>query len=222
MDVASALQCRKSVRAFTQQTVSDDQITSILNVARCAPSGTNTQPWHVAVMTGKAKQRLENKMMAAAESGETSSIEYQYYPSEWREPYRSRRKACGLLMYSTLGITREDSERQQQQWFANYRAFDAPVMLLFFIDRHLTEGSYMDYGMFLQSIMLEAVSQGLATCPQAALAEYPHIVREELSYDETKLLICGMALGYEDSNAKVNSYRTEREEVNNFTSFFRE
>jgi len=123
-------------------------------------------------------------------------------------------------MYSTLGITREDTERQKQQWFANYRAFDAPVMLLFFIDNFLTEGSYMDYGMFLQSIMLAAVDEGLATCPQAALAEYPHIVREELGYDDSTILLCGMALGYEDTDATVNSYRTEREPVDQFTQFF--
>lgn len=220
MDVVDALVLRKSVRAFTDQKVSKEQVTQLLNVARYAPSGVNTQPWSVAVLMGKAKQRVEKRMIAAAESGEKASTDYQYYPGEWREPYGSRRRECGLLMYSTLGIKREDTERQKEQWFANYRAFDAPVMLLFFIDRFLTEGSYMDCGMFLQSVMLAAMGQGLATCPQASLAEYPHIIRDELGYDESSVLLCGIALGYEDKSAIVNSYRTSREEVDSFTRFF--
>jgi nitroreductase len=220
MTVADALRARKSVRAFTDAPVSKEQITQLLDVSRYAPSGVNTQPWQVAVVTGKAKQRLQQRILAAAEAGEKSSIAYQYYPKEWREPYRSRRKACGLLMYSTLGISREDTQRQKHQWFANYRTFDAPVMLLFFIDSDLAEGSFMDYGMLIQSIMLAAVDQGLATCPQAALAEYPHIVKEELAYDESITVLCGMALGYEDESAIVNSYRTQREEVESFTRYF--
>ena len=220
MNVAEALQARKSVRAFTNEAVTKDQITDILNVARCAPSGVNTQPWQVAVVTGDIKQTIEDNIVAAANAGEASSIGYRYYPGEWREPYRSRRKACGLQLYSTLNITREDKERQKQQWFANYRTFGAPVMLLFFIDAYLAEGSYMDYGMFLQSVMLAAVDQGLATCPQAALAEYPHIVKDALGYDDSVTLLCGMALGYEDKEAVVNSYRTPREEVDYFTQFF--
>jgi nitroreductase len=220
MNVAEALVARKSVRAFTDDMVSKEKITELLTLAGCAPSGVNTQPWRVAVITGEVKQRLQEKMVAAAEAGEKSSIAYQYYPVTWREPYKSRRKACGLLMYSTLQITREDTERQQQQWFANYRAFDAPVMLLFFIDKDLAEGSYIDYGMFLQSLMLAAVGQGLATCPQAALAEYPHIVKEVLGYDDSTTLLCGIALGYEDETALVNSYRTSREDVSTFTQFF--
>ncbi|MFT5116530.1 MAG: nitroreductase [Kiritimatiellia bacterium] len=220
MTVADALRARKSVRAFTDAPVSKEQITQLLDVSRYAPSGVNTQPWQVAVVTGEAKQRLQQRMLAAAAAGEKSSIAYQYYPGEWREPYRSRRKACGLLLYSTLEISREDKQRQQQQWFANYRAFDAPVMMLFFIDSHLAEGSFLDYGMFLQSIMLAAVDQGLGTCPQAALAEYPHIVRDELAYDDSLTLLCGIALGYEDETAVVNSYRTERQPVDDFTNFF--
>jgi nitroreductase len=112
MTVADALRARKSVRAFTDAPVSKEQITQLLDVSRYAPSGVNTQPWQVAVVTGKAKQRLQQRILAAAEAGEKSSIAYQYYPKEWREPYRSRRKACGLLMYSTLGISREDTQRQ--------------------------------------------------------------------------------------------------------------
>jgi len=220
MKVSDALIARKSVRAYTNKAVSTEDIEHILSVARCAPSGVNTQPWQVAVLSGETKQRVQNKMDAAARSGEASSQEYQYYPKEWYEPYKARRKACGLLMYSTLGIAREDTERQKEQWFANYRAFDAPVMLLFFIDKGLDKGSYLDYGMFMQSVMLAAVEKGLGCCPQAALAEYPQIVKQELGYDDSVTVLCGMALGYEDTTALVNSYRTEREPITSFSRFF--
>ncbi|MGH1485998.1 MAG: nitroreductase [Cellvibrionaceae bacterium] len=220
MDVSTALKQRKSVRAFTSQNVSDEQIQRILDVARCAPSGVNTQPWQVAVVRGQAKQDLQTRIEAAFTAGEPSAQEYNYYPSEWKEPFIGRRKECGLMLYSVLGIQKEDTERRKVQWAANYRAFDAPVMLLFFIDATLNEGSYLDYGMFLQSVMLAAVEQGLATCPQAALAEYPQIVREALGYDQSSTVLCGMALGYEDKGAAVNSYRTPREDVDRFTRFF--
>ena len=124
-------------------------------------------------------------------------------------------------MYKTLGITREDKERQLNQWAANYRSFDAPVMLLFFMDDVMQTGSYIDYGMFLQSMMLVAVDQGLATCPQASIADYPEIIKAELDYPQETVLLCGMALGYEDKDALVNSYRTSREDVNSFTRYFK-
>lgn len=159
-------------------------------------------------------------MEEAFRSGVESKMDYQYYPKVWNAPFKGRRKACGLLMYSTLEISREDKQRQMDQWAANYRAFDAPVVLFFFIDNSAEQGSYLDYGLFLQSVMLAAVDQGLATCPQAALAEFPQIVKTHLGQDENSQLVCGMALGYEDCDALINSYRTDREEYMGFTTFF--
>ncbi len=220
MNVSDALKQRKSVRAYMDKPVEDEKIHAILDAARYAPSGTNTQPWQVAVVTGESKLRLQEKIEAAFRSGDRGKADYDYYPNEWISPYKDRRKECGLLMYSTLGITREDTEQQQDQWAANYRCFDAPVMLLFFIDKIMERGSYMDYGMFLQSLMLMAEEQGLATCPQASLADFPHIIKPELGYDDDTVLLCGIALGYEDKNARVNSYRTSRLEVDEFTKFY--
>ena len=220
MDVKTALQQRKSTRAFLDKPVSMELVNTILEQAKTAPSGVNTQPWQVAVVTGESKKNLNEKMESTFRAGNKGTMDYAYYPSEWQEPYKARRKACGLLMYSTLDIKREDKEKQLNQWAANYRAFDAPVMLLFFIDKILEKGSYVDYGMFLQSVMLSAVEHGLATCPQAALGEYPDIARQELGYDDDKVLICGIALGYEDTSAIVNSYRTEREPLDHFVRYF--
>jgi len=220
MDVKQALVERKSTRAFLDKPVSVDIINKILNVARHAPSGANTQPWQVAVVMGSKKKELQQKIEQAHRSGIKPKMDYHYYPVDWEEPYQARRRACGFQLYAALRIRREDKQARIDQWAANYRAFDAPVMLLFFIDAVMEKGSYVDYGMFLQSIMLAAVEEGLATCPQAALGEYPQIVKQELGYSEDSVLICGMALGYEDTDAKVNSYRTPREELENFVRYF--
>lgn len=220
MDIRSAILARKSTRAFLPREVESEKILRILDTARHAPSGANTQPWQVAVVSGAKKKALQSEIEMAFRSGGKGEMDYHYYPEQWHSPYDRRRKECGLLMYATLGITREEKARRVEQWVANYRAFDAPVMLFFFIDPLLETGSFFDYGMFVQSIMLCAVAEGLATCPQAALAEYPGIVKRSLGYPEETTLICGMALGYEDESALVNSYRTEREEVAAFTRFF--
>lgn len=221
MNILETLQQRKSVRAFLNKDVEDDKINAILAAASHAPSGVNTQPWQVAVVTGATKLKLQAQLESSYREGEKGNADYSYYPEKWVEPYRSRRIACGLKMYSTLKIEREDKQRQLNQWAANYRAFDAPVMLLFFMDASMQTGSFLDYGMFLQSIMLVAVEQGLATCPQASVADYPEMIKTALDYPQDSILVCGMALGYEDKDALVNSYRTSREAVDTFTRYFK-
>lgn len=220
MNISDTIRNRKSTRAFLPQNVEEEKIFRILDTARFSPSGANTQPWQVAVVTGKAKVELQTAMEKAFTNGDVTQKDYHYYPEKWSAPYNSRRTLCGKQLYSALGIERQDRSGRVKQWAANYRAFDAPVMLFFFIDKSLATGSYIDYGMFLQSVMLAAAEEGLATCPQAALAEYPQIVRSALGYSDSALLLCGMALGYEDNSALVNSYRTPREEVQSFTRFF--
>jgi len=220
MNIFETLNKRKSVRAFLDQAVEKEKIIKILDAARHAPSGVNTQPWQVAVVMGESKKRLQSKIETAFREGNKGQADYSYYPTQWKEPYKSRRKECGLLMYKTLKIERSDTQRQTDQWAANYRAFDAPVMLLFLMDEGMQTGSYLDYGMFIQSVMLAAVELGLATCPQASIADYPKIVKSELGYDNDKVLLCGMAMGYEDTKSIINSYRTTRENVESFTEYF--
>ncbi len=221
MKIAEALKQRKSVRSYLDKPVEEEKIKAILDAARHAPSGVNTQPWQVAVVTGDTKKILQEKIESTFRGGDKGKADYPYYPTEWAEPFTSRRRQCGLLMYKTLEIKREDKQRQMDQWAANYRAFDAPVMLLFFMDGRMQTGSFLDYGMFLQSIMLEAVEQGLATCAQASIVDYPEIIKTTLAYPEDSICVAGMALGYEDTDALVNSYRTPREEVESFTRFFK-
>jgi nitroreductase len=172
------------------------------------------------VLKGKQKNHLQQQLENAYLNGEKTQTDYSYYPDRWVEPYKGRRKACGLQLYDSLNITVKDKDKRQQQWVANYHSFHAPVLMLFFMDKIMQAGSYMDYGMFLQSLMLAATEQGLASCAQAALCDYSPLIREFLGYDSDKTLVCGMALGYEDTAAKINNYRTPREPITSFTEFF--
>lgn len=220
MKVSDALYKRHATRAFIDREVDSDKIKRMLQHANRAPSGANTQPWRVAVVYGQTKLTLERKMVAEFLSGSRGKADYTYYPVEWTEPYKSRRFACGMQLYSAVGIKREDKQRRIDQWIENYRAFGAPVVLYFYMESHLEAGSYMDFGMFLQSVMLIALEEGLATCPQAALAEYPDIVKQELALAQNTVLLCGMALGYEDTDALINQYRTPRAELGEFVTFY--
>ncbi len=220
MSILELLQQRKSVRAFLDKEVEAQKINAILSAASHAPSGANIQPWQVAVVSGETKQELQTQIENSFRQGVRGKADYQYYPKKWLPPYKTRRIDCGKLMYKTLNINRSDKQGRLDQWAANYRAFGAPVLLLFFMDASMETGSYLDYGMFLQSIMLAALEQDLATCPQAAFSDYPVIIKEVLGYPQDSILLCGMALGYEDKDALVNSYRTPREDISTFTRYF--
>lgn len=218
--IEAAIKNRKSVRAYLDKPVAEDTLRRILDAARFSPSAVNTRPWKVAVVTGAAKQRLQEKMEAAFRSGDKGGMDYAYYPKEFVEPYRSRRKECGLMLYGAVGITREDTERRIEQWVANYHAFGAPAALFLFMQPGMGISAYIDCGLFLQSVMVAAVSEGLGTCPQAALGEYPGIVKAELGYPETDILVCGLALGYEDTAHPINQYRTPKFSVDAYVRWY--
>lgn len=220
MEVTEAIRNRKSTRAFLDKAVPDEVITTVLECARWAPSGVNSQPWQVAVVTGETKRQLGNALAKQRADGETPRQDYNYYPTQIEEPYIARKRACGHALYSALGIERNDIETRKAQWMKNYHGFGAPVALLFFIDAILEKGSWVDMGMFIQNVMLAARGFGLETCPQAALAEYPDVIRNILNIPDSKKLICGMALGYADYDDPSYQYRTEREPVENFTQWY--
>jgi len=221
MEATEAIRNRKSVRAFLDKPVPDRVITEILECARWAPSGANTQPWHVAVLTGETKRQLGDALAKRRADGEKPLPDYDYYPTQIEEPYIARKYACGRALYSALGIERKDIEARKAQWAKNYHCFGAPVALLFFIDAILAKGSWVDTGMFIQNVMLAARSHGLETCPQAALAEYPDVARDLLNIPDSKKLICGIALGHADYDDPSYQYRTDREPVDNFTRWYR-
>ncbi len=220
MNTEDALRQRRSVRAFLNKTVEPEKIKAILAAASHAPSGANMQPWQVAVVTGESKKKLQGEIEKCFRTEEGRSGDYQYYPLTWVHPYKRRRVNCGRQMYHALDIQRKDKQKRFDQWAANYRSFDAPVMMLFFLDSTMQAGAFLDCGMFLQSIMLSAMEYGLSTCTQASLSEFPEIIKEHLEYPKDSTLVCGMALGYEDSNAAINNYRTPRDGVESFTRFY--
>lgn len=217
MDIKEAITGRYSCRAFLDTPVSDETITTILDTARWAPSGTNMQPWQVAVVRGDTLQQIGSAMSAARERGGEENPDYAYYPEEWFEPYKSRRKATGMALYGALGISKEDKDRKLRAWYDNYRLFGAPVGVLVFLDARLGEGSLIDIGIFVQNVVLAARAAGLDSCIQASLGEYPDIVRQILKLDKEMTLVCGVALGHGDPQAAVNRFRTPREAVETFT-----
>src|SRR5690606_8520025 len=162
---------------------------------------------------------MSGKLTARAPAGEMGEQEYAYYPREWSEPYLGRRRAIGWSLYKCLGIERGQEDRMRRQHARNFSFFDAPGGLLFTIDRTLEIGSWLDYGMFLQNIMIAARGLGLHTCPQAALANYPGIVKTHLGTGDDKIAVCGTSIGYEDPDAIVNGYQPDRIPLEEFVTY---
>ena len=202
-DVFQALLSRHAVRAFrSDQPVERRVVEQILALAARAPSGTNTQPWKVRVVSGAARDRLCARLMQAHEHDEADCTEeYAYYPKQWAEPYRSRRIQLGKALYALAGVEKGDRAAMKRELGRNYKFFDAPVGLLICIDRQLEIGSWLDLGTFLMGIMIAARGFGLDTCPQQAFAKFHRLIRAELDIPQQEYVVCGMALGYEDSSA---------------------
>ena len=221
--VDHAITSRMSARAFTQQEVSRELITDILQVASRAPSGTNTQPWKVYVLQGATRDALVDKVCAAHEAiranpevAKQYTEQYDYYPAQWVSPYIDRRRENGWSLYGLLGIGKGDKDRMHEQQQRNFKFFDAPVGLMFTIDPIMGRGSLFDYGMFVQNIMLAARARGLHTCPQAAWNGFHSIILPHIGAGEGEMMVCGMSLGYADESDKVNTLVTPRVPVNEF------
>lgn len=217
--VEEAVGQRRSVRGFRPDPVPRETVERILQIAARAPSGTNMQPWKVHVLTGPAKDRLSDALMQAFDSGETHEGEWAYYPKKFRDPYLARRRKVGWDLYGLLGIEKGDFERTHAQHGRNYTFFDAPVGLIFLIDSDLEIGSWLDYGMFIQNVMVLARSHGLETCPQAAFAPYHKVIRRALDLADGEAVVCGMSLGYADWGRVENTLITERASLDAFATF---
>lgn len=226
--VDRAITSRRSVRGFLDTPVPGATIEAILTTAARAPSGTNVQPWKVHVLTGAKKAELTRRILAAHDEeyarrkrGEPARHveEYSYYPVEWFEPYLGRRRKIGWDLYGLLGIGKQDYDKMHAQHGRNYEFFGAPVGLIFTIDRRMRQGSWLDYGMFLQSVMVAARARGLDTCPQAAFTQFHRIIARHLGLRDEQTVVCGMSLGWADPAAVENTLITEREPVSGFARF---
>ena len=222
--VDAAITSRRSLRAFLPTPVPRQTIEDILAVASRAASGTNTQPWKVYVLTGEAKASLSRRVVDIYNDPAalaTHREEYDYYPTEWISPYIDRRRKVGWDLYGLLGIAKTDKARMHAQHRRNYEFFGAPVGLMFTIDRVMRQGSWLDYGMFLQSVMVAARARGLDTCPQAAFLQFHRVILEHVGAPSSDTLVCGMSLGHADPAAVENSLVTERAPVAEFARFLK-
>lgn len=224
MTVADAITSRLSVRAFTAQPVAREVMTELLQTASRAPSGTNTQPWKVYVLQGASQASLVEKVCAAhdairaqPELAADYREAYDYYPEKWVSPYIDRRRENGWGLYGLLDIGKGDKDKMHAQHQRNFKFFDAPVGLMFTIDKVMGRGSLVDYGMFMQSLMLAARGHGLHTCPQAAWNGFAKIILPHIGAGADEMLVCGMALGYADDTDQVNTFHTPRVPVEEFT-----
>ncbi len=223
MQVEEALRTRKSIRAFLPDAVPHETITRILDLAARQASGTNLQPWKVHVVTGDTKQRITDEVLEVRHSGEDNHEgEFGFYPTEWTEPYRSRRRKVGFGLYDLVGIKKGETEKMFAQHDRNFKFFDAPVGLFFAVDKIMQYGIWLDYGMFVGSLMTAARAEGLHTCPQYAWSTYHKILRTHLDIPDTDTLICGMSLGYADMSAPENTLVTDRVPAEEFANFYGE
>ena len=222
--VADAIGSRFSTRAFLPTPVPRETIERLLALASRAPSGTNTQPWKVYVLQGASRDSLVAKVCAAHDAiyanpalAQEYREEYDYYPERWVSPYIDRRRENGWSLYGLLGIAKGEKDKMHAQHQRNFRFFDAPVGLMFTLDRVMGRGSLVDYGMFLQSFMVAARAEGLHTCPQAAWNGFAKIILPHIGAAPDEMLVCGMSLGHADPDAPVNTFHTPREPVASFT-----
>ncbi len=224
--VETAIRSRASIRAFLDRPVPREVIQELLDLSRLAPSGVNTQPWRVYVLQGDRRAEVVRRVCEAhdalhADPARAAEFreEYDYYPAAWVSPYLDRRRENGWGLYATLGIGKGEKEKMHRQHQRNYRFFDAPVGLMFTVDRRLGRGSLLDFGMFLQTFMIAARARGLHTCPQAAWNVFARVVKPLIGASDDEMLVCGMSLGYADEGAVANAFRTTRVGVEDFTTW---
>lgn len=215
----AAILSRRAIRGFLPEPVDRATVEHLLDVAARAPSGTNMQPWRVIALAGAALEAFRAGMVAAYEAGSGGARARPYYPEPLFEPYLGRRRKVGWDLYGLLGIARGETAKMRAHVARNLRFFEAPVGLICLIDRRMQIGSWIDYGMFLQSLAIAARARGLDSCHMAVFAEFPDAVRALLGVGPELEVVCGMAIGREDRAAAANALRTTREKAAAFSEF---
>jgi len=218
LTATEAVTSRRSIRAFLDRPVPQETLEKILTDAARAASGANIQPWHVTVVQGRAQRDLIDVVQAAFDAGESTGDDV-YYPSEFIEPYLARRRKIGWDMYGLIGIERGEYEKMAAQARKNYEFFGAPVGLMFSLHESMRNGGWLDLGLFMGNVMTLAREHGLHTCPQAAWQEFDHVVHRHLALSDDQRFVVGMALGYEDKSAVINSLRTDRADLSEYVDF---
>lgn len=219
MEFEHVVRARRSARAFRPDPVPLELVREILDIASMSPSGTNVQPWKVHVVAGAVRDELERAILAHRDTNPADASAEFPSSAKRKEPYLSRMRALGKDMYSRIGIPRGDEEASWRQWGRNYSFFDAPVGLIFTIDKDLGPMSFLDIGMFMQTLMLAAKERGLDTCAQGAWNMFWTETRRILDVSEDEYIIAGMSLGYADTDHPVNGITSAREPIDAFATF---
>ncbi|HJQ59317.1 MAG TPA: nitroreductase [Vineibacter sp.] len=220
MKVSEAVITRRSMRVFKRQPVPREAVEWIITTANRAASNGNLQPWKLYVTMGKARDRLSGAILAAIDSGEPDTREYDVYPKVFGAEYDHRRKTVGKQLYTLLGVPKGDEAGMARQFRKNYEFFGAPVGMILCVDRAMGDGQWIDCGIFLDQLMLLAREKGLHTCPQAAFGRYQRIVRRELGVPDEQIVICGLAMGYADEADVPNNLYTDRAPIDAFTRWY--
>jgi nitroreductase len=218
VNVTEAVERRMSVRAFRPDPVSGAVVREILEKARRAPSGGNVQPWKVYALAGQSLTEFKSLVAERAVAGAPETAEYNIYPPELWEPYRTYRFQCAEDLYRTIDIPREDKAARLKQFARNLAFFGAPVGLFFFLERRMGPPQWADLGMYMQTVMLLAVEYGLDTCPQEFWAMWPKTVAEFLGAPTDQMLFAGMSMGYRDPEHPINTLRTRRAAFDDFAT----
>ena len=216
MELKKAIEKRYSVRGYLNKNVEKDTVKNILEVAKRAPSGVNSQPWKVYVVMGETRDNLVKEACENIDKGNIEKEQYQVYPTERPDWYRARQRASGFALYGALGIGKEDKDKRMAQARKNYEFFGAPVGIFITVNNTVGPNGWGHVGHFVQNICLAAVDAGLATCLQEAWAGFPNLIKKHINYGDDEILWCGIALGYEDPEHPANSFRTEREEFESY------
>ena len=218
MELLEGIETRRSFRAFRSTPIPEETIRKILEAASRSPSYTNTQPWEVAVISGKKKDELARILRDLAKSDVTPNPDLPL-PKTWPPELERRSKEHSTRRFKALGIEREDEQQRKELRLRNFEFYGAPCVLFLFMDSALTSWSVFDMGLFSQSILLAAHSFGIGSCLQAMLAIYPDAVREFLGIPKMKQLIIGISIGYPDVEARINTYRSTRASLNDFVQW---
>jgi len=215
----SVLRARHCQRAFTSEAVPQETLEDILLTAGQAPSGKNTQPWRVAVVSGGKREELSEALCAAYDAGEKPQPDYEYSLQPEPEEWRDRARDCGYSLFALKGIERKDVEARKAHGRENFTFFGAPVQMIFHLPAGAERGNFLDVGMFMQNVMLGLTAHGLGGCPQFSVAGYANIVRSILGLPSNRWIVSGLSLGYSDHHAKVNTFAPDRLPISDFVEW---
>lgn len=221
MNVTEAVKQRRTTRGFKPDPVPDEVLRDILEVARHAPSNSNTQPWHLAVVSGEARDRLEQAIFAEIKAGNKPNPEWPSGGVGLNGVYKQRQYDCAYSYYDSMGIARDDKKSRQALLMKNWQFFGAPHAAFLSMPKTMHRANAVDLGIFLQTLMLLFVERGIASCPQGALAAYPDPVRRIAEIPEDNAIMCGLSFGYPDVDAQINQAKMDREPVATVASFVR-